>query len=393
MRPETRRLTTMSDGAVGSRQSAVGEAPPSPARRRTLREGYTTGACATAAAKAATIGLVSGVIPDVVTIHLPAGRDATFTLERRESEDGAVLCSVIKDAGDDPDVTHGAEICARVAWRDQPGVELAGGVGVGTVTRPGLGLEVGGPAINPVPRRMIAEAVTEAAGEALTGRGLRVEICVPAGEELAKRTLNARLGIVGGISILGTTGIVKPWSTAAWRASVVQAIDVAAANGVSHVVLSTGGRSESYAQALFPDLPEMAFVEMGEFTGQALKRAAARRIARVTLAGMIGKFSKLAQGHMMTHVAGNQVDPVFLSDLAREAGADDELVAAIAGANTARHVQELVLAAGLRGFFDLVVARVVEQCRAMVQGGARRAPLQVDAVLFDFDGAVLARSN
>jgi cobalt-precorrin-5B (C1)-methyltransferase len=231
-----------------------------------------------------------------------------------------------------------------------------------------------------------------------------VEISVPAGEELAKRTLNARLGIVGGLSILGTTGIVKPWSTAAWRASVLQAIDVAAANGVAHVVLSTGGRSEAYAQALYPDLPEMAFVEMGEFTGQALKRVVARRIERVTLAGMIGKFSKLAQGHMMTHVAGNQVDPAFLSELAREAGGADELVAAIAEANTARHVQELVLAAGLRGFFDIVAARVVAQCRVVVQesgarraevreAGARRAPLQVDAVLFDFDGAVLARSG
>ena len=378
----------MSDGAVGSRQSAIEERSPSASRRRTLREGYTTGACATAAAKAATIGLVSGAIPETVTIHLPAGRDATFALERREFEGGAVLCSVIKDAGDDPDVTHGAQICARVAWQDQEGIELAGGVGVGTVTRPGLGLAIGGPAINPVPRRMITESVIEAAGEALTGRGLWVEISVPAGEELAKRTLNARLGIVGGLSILGTTGIVKPWSTAAWRASVLQAIDVAAANGVTHVVLSTGGRSEAYAQGLFPELPEMAFVEMGEFTGQALKRAVARRIARVTLAGMIGKFSKLARGHMMTHVAGNQVDPVFLSELAREAGGDDGLVAAVAAANTARHAQELVLAARVGAFFDVVVERVVAQCRAVVQDA-----LAVDAVLFDFDGAVLARSG
>lgn len=373
---------------VGSRQSAVGEGPPSPARRRTLREGYTTGACATAAAKAATIGLVTGVIPEVVTIHLPAGRDATFALHQRRFEGDAVLCSVIKDAGDDPDVTHGAEICARVSRRAEPGIELAGGQGVGTVTRPGLGLPIGGPAINPVPRRMITEAVTEAAGAALDRHGLRVEISVPAGEELAKRTLNARLGIVGGISILGTTGIVKPWSTAAWRASVLQGIDVAAANGITHIVLSTGGRSESYAMRLYPELPEMAFVEMGEFTGQALKRAAARRIARVTLAGMIGKFSKLAQGHMMTHVAGNQVDLAFLAELARAAGGDDDLVAAIATANTARHAQELAAAAGCHSFFDLIAERVAAQCRAVV-----RDAVAIEAILFDFDGAVLARSG
>src|SRR5581483_9936938 len=200
---------------------------------------------------------------------------------------------------------------------------------------PGLGLEVGGPAINPVPRRMITEAVTEAAGAHLHEHGLRVEISVPKGEELAKRTLNARLGIIGGISILGTTGIVKPWSTAAWRASVVQGIDVAAANGISHIILSTGGRSERFAQALYPELPEMAFVEMGEFTGAALKRAAARRMRRATLAGMIGKFSKIAQGHFMTHVAGNQVDPGFLASVARDAGASEALAARIAQANTA----------------------------------------------------------
>lgn len=363
------------------------QTPPSPARRRGMREGYTTGACATAAAKAATMGLLTGEVPATVTIHLPAGRDATFTLHQRRIEDGAVLCSVIKDAGDDPDVTHGAEICARVSRRDGPAIELVGGVGVGTVTRPGLGLAIGGPAINPVPRRMITAAVTEVAGD-ISVRGLRVEISVPAGEELAKRTLNARLGIIGGISILGTTGIVKPWSTAAWRASVLQAVDVAAANGVSHIVLSTGGRSEQYAQALLSHLPELAFVEMGEFTGQALRRAAARGIARATLAGMIGKFSKLAQGHMMTHVAGNQVDPTFLAELARAAGAGQAVAGQVATANTARHVQEIIAAAGCRAFFGVLVQRVVAECRAVV-----RDALAVDAVLFDFDGTVLARSD
>lgn len=361
------------------------EYTPAP-RRRGLREGYTTGACATAAAKAAALALLSGRPVERVTIHLPVGRDATFALCRCEFGPGWVRCGVIKDAGDDPDVTHGAEIQATVSRSDTPGITLVGGPGVGTVTRPGLGLAVGGPAINPVPRRMITEAVGAVAA-AYGVPGLRVEIAVPNGEELARRTLNPRLGIVGGLSILGTTGIVKPWSTAAWRASVLQAIDVAAANGIAHVVLSTGGRSEKFAQALFPELPELAFVEMGEFTGHALKRAAARRLRRVTLAGMIGKFAKLAQGHMMTHVAGNRVDTAFLAELARAAGATETLARAIAGANTARHAQELAQAAGCARFFAEVTRRVAHQCRAVVHGA-----LAVDAVLFDFDGTVLARS-
>jgi cobalt-precorrin-5B (C1)-methyltransferase len=359
---------------------------PSPRRRRGMREGYTTGACATAAATAATTGLLTGTVPETVTIHLPAGRDATFALHRRESGAEGVLCSVIKDAGDDPDVTHGAEICARVTRLAEPGIALTGGNGVGTVTRPGLGLEIGGPAINPVPRRMIVEAVTAAAAAAGYAGGLRVEISVPRGEELAKQTLNGRLGIVGGISILGTTGIVKPWSTAAWRASVLQGIDVAAANGVTHVVLSTGGRSEKYAMAHHPELPELAFVEMGEFTGAALKRAAARGMTRATVAGMIGKFAKLAQGHMMTHVAGNQVDPRFLAELAREAGVAAAVATEIETANTARHVQELITAAGCARFFAVVCERVAAQCHAAAGGR-----LAVEALLFDFDGPLLAR--
>jgi cobalt-precorrin-5B (C1)-methyltransferase len=218
-------------------------------------------------------------------------------------------------------------------------------------------------------------------------RGLEVEISVPRGEELARKTLNGRLGIVGGISILGTTGIVRPWSTASWRASVEQAIDVAAANGQRHIALTTGGRSEKYAMALL-GLPEVAFVEMGIFTGHALKRSVARGMERVTLAGMIGKFSKLAQGHFQTHVAGNQVDPSFLAELARESGANDALVAQIQGANTARHVQELVQTAGPSRFFEAVAGQVAERSGQYVRG-----QLAIEAILFDFDGEVLGRAD
>jgi cobalt-precorrin-5B (C1)-methyltransferase len=351
-----------------------------------MRTGFTTGACAAAAAKAATQALLTQQPVADVTIHLPAGSDATFQIVACELSSLACRCTVVKDAGDDPDVTHGAEICTRVSWTDEPGIHLAGGIGVGVVTRPGLGLEVGGPAINPVPRRMISEAVAEAAGDILTTRGLVVEVSVPRGEELAKRTLNGRLGILGGISILGTTGIVRPWSTASWRASVEQAIDVAAANGQRHVVLTTGGRSEKFAMALL-SLPEVAFVEMGIFTGRALQRCVARGIERVSLAGMIGKFSKLAQGHFQTHVAGNQVDPEFLAELATQAGAAAPLVLAIKGANTARHAQELVEADRLTPFFQVLAETVAERSRTYVHH-----KIVAEAILFDFDGRVLGRA-
>lgn len=357
-----------------------------PVHRRGMRTGFTTGACATAAARAATQALLTQQPVLEVTIHLPAGSDATFQIVACELSAQACRCTVIKDAGDDPDVTHGAEICTQVSWTDEPGIHLIGGIGVGVVTRQGLGLDVGGPAINPVPRRMISEAVAEAAGEVLTSRGLEVEVSVPRGDELAKRTLNGRLGIVGGISILGTTGIVRPWSTASWRASVEQAIDVAAANGQRHVVLTTGGRSEKFAMAVL-HLPEIAFVEMGIFTGRALQRCVAREIERVSLAGMIGKFSKLAQGHFQTHVAGNQVDPEFLAELAIQAGAATPLASAIKGANTARHVQELAEAAGLGTFFQVLAVTVAERSRTYVHG-----KIVAEAILFDFDGRVLGRA-
>ncbi|MHB8576355.1 MAG: cobalt-precorrin-5B (C(1))-methyltransferase [Dehalococcoidia bacterium] len=353
--------------------------------RRGMRTGYTTGSCAAAAARAATIVLITGQAVAEVTVDLPIGKAATFQ-PRCEIEEGHVRCVVVKDAGDDPDVTHLAEIAATVWWQESPGIDLRGGVGVGKVTLPGLGLEIGGPAINPVPRRMILNEVALAAGELLTRRGLVVEISVPRGEELAKKTLNARLGIVGGISILGTTGIVRPFSTAAYRASVGQGIDVTAANGQSTVVLSTGGRSERFAQQLLC-LPDVCYVEMGEFTGFALKRAARRHLKRAILAGMIGKFSKIARGHFMTHVAGNQVEPVYLADLASQCGADGELCRAMAGANTARHVQELAQARNLTAFFERIASETAQQCHAHV-GGA----LDIEALLFDFDGTLLGRA-
>jgi cobalt-precorrin-5B (C1)-methyltransferase len=357
-----------------------------PPNRRNLRTGYTTGACATAAAKAATQALLTAQPEERVTIHLPAGVDATFELHSCEVGPTSCRASVIKDAGDDPDVTHGAEIVAEVRWAAEPGIHLRGGVGVGTVTLRGLGLEIGGPAINSVPRKMLTEAVSAVAGDRLRERGLEVTISVPNGEALARKTLNGRLGIVGGISILGTSGIVRPWSTAAWRASVEEAIDVAAANEQRHIVLTTGGRSEKYAMETL-GLPELAYVEMGIFTGRALQRCVQRGAERVSLAGMIGKFSKLAQGHFQTHVAGNQVDPPYLAEVAVACGSPPSLAAAIQSANTARHVQELVQEADLSRFFDAICAQVVERSIQHVNG-----KLDIEALLYDFDGSLLGRA-
>ncbi len=250
-----------------------------------LRRGWTTGTCASAAAKAAAIGLVTGVVPSKVDVALPGGRRVQFDVEGAGSlpvREGPGVAIVVKDAGDDPDCTDGARMTAEVSWAHPAGAdrgvassELRAGTGVGTITKPGLGLDVGAPAINPVPRRMILDALAE-----VTDRPVVVTFSVPGGERMAERTTNARLGIVGGISILGTTGIVKPFSTAAYRASVVQQIDVAAAQGFRRIILCTGSRSEQAAVAMMPGLDQVCFVEVGDFTGIALRRCASKEVKR-----------------------------------------------------------------------------------------------------------------
>jgi cobalt-precorrin-5B (C1)-methyltransferase len=362
---------------------------PGPRRRRGLRTGFTTGACAAAATLSACLQLVEGHPVADVAIALPGGVEHRFAVEDCRAGDGWTSAVVVKDAGDDPDVTHGARVTATAAWSDTPGLELRGGPGVGTVTLPGLGLEVGGPAINPVPRRMIGEAAAAALAVAEgRGGGLAVTISVPGGAEMARRTMNPRLGVLGGISILGTTGIVRPWSTASWRASVVQAVGVAAANGVTHLVLSTGGRSEGYARSRLPELPGVAFVEMGEFAGHALDRCCELGIRSVTLAGMVGKLAKLSQGQFQLHVAAGGVDAGLLADLALRAGADAALADRVRAAHTARHAQEMVLAGGVRGFFDELCAAAAGRCHERTHGA-----VAVEAWCFDPDDGTLLGSG
>jgi len=359
-----------------------------PRDRKGLRTGFTTGACAAAAAKAATRYLVTGAELSEIETTLPNRASVRFALARCERTDDRAICSIIKDAGDDPDCTHGAELVAEVCLRGEPGVEIRGGAGVATVTRPGLGLTVGDPAINPVPRRNITEMVEQelAAGPPGALRGAVVTISVPGGEDMAKQTTNARLGLLGGISILGTTGIVQPYSTAAFKASVVQEIDVAAAAGVTTVVLTTGGKSEQYAQALHPELPPQAFIQVGDFIGVGIKHSARRGMTRAIVVGMIGKLSKMAGGRLQTHVAGSEVDLDLLAEFAGEAGGDAELVAQIRVANTARHVLELCRAAGVVGITGVICARAAGHL-ARAGGGA----LPVHVLLVDFGGALLGR--
>lgn len=337
---------------------------------KALRTGWTTGTCSAAAAKAATLALVTGVPTARVEVALP-GKDGRWTqrvafpVERcEELKAGIWQAVVVKDAGDDPDVTHGAHLTATVSWREAAGIELDGGEGVGVVTKPGLGLEVGGPAINPVPRAMIERAVNEAldAVASIINRptndergvgGVRVVISVPGGEVMARKTTNRRLGIIGGISILGTTGIVRPFSTASWRASVEQAVAVLGAQAASTdgplppLVLCTGGRTEKGAMALLPDVPEMCFVEVGDFTGAALRKAVEHAVRDVVFVGMIGKLTKLASGVLMTHYTRSAVDTDVLADITRQAvRGDDALAERVSAANTARHAYEVWQEAG-----------------------------------------------
>ncbi len=359
-------------------------------RKTALRTGWTTGTCASAAAKAATTALGTGQIQHVVEVALPDGQRVSFpvddcTLSENQAQAQAV---VVKDAGDDPDVTHGARLTATVRWREEPGIELDGGVGVGVVTKPGLGLELGGPAINPVPRAMITQAVGEAVD--LSRNGVTVIISVPDGERMARKTTNARLGIIGGISILGTTGIVRPFSTASWRASVEQAISVLAAQGEDTVVLCTGGRTEKGAMKLLPRLPEVCFVEVGDFTGAALRKAAEHRLSQVVFVGMAGKLTKLAAGVLMTHYTRSKVDLALLEDITRAVGGPEDLAAQTGQANTARHAAELWDQAGFlpQAGRELCAraARVLSRFSAEIAAPEGKSPPRIRVIMVDFTG-------
>lgn len=357
--------------------------------KQDLRSGFTTGACAAAATKAALLALVRQSVVSSVVIRLPIGQLVKFALHLCRYSEHEGMASVIKDAGDDPDVTDKAEIVSRVSWTPDPGINFLRGMGVGLVTRKGLPIPPGEPAINPAPRALIQETVADVLAEhSLAGRGLTVEISVPRGEELAKKTFNPRLGIVGGISILGTTGIVVPYSTSAWVASVVQEIDVAVAAGLLELVLTVGARSEKVARDLWPDRPEESFVQVGPFFGEALRHCAKVGVKQLTLAAMIGKLAKFAAGSDSVHSTASTQDFEFLSRIAQQCGASETLCRKIASANTAQEVSDLSTDHGIHDFHRQVCIQAMRNAQSIVS-----SHVELTIVLLGMKGDILGRCS
>jgi len=340
--------------------------------QQTLRRGWTTGACATAATKAALTALVSGKFPDPVEITLPKGQQVSFALALEEKGADWARAGIIKDAGDDPDVTHGCMVVATVRRRDS-GVVFTAGEGVGMVTRPGLPVAVGEPAINPVPRQMMEAVVAELGG------GAEIEISIPGGAALAEKTWNGRLGIVGGLSILGTTGIVNPFSCAAWIASIHRGIDVARAAGFGHVAGCTGSTSEDAVQKHY-GLPLEAMLDMGDFAGGLIKYLAFNPVPRLTIGGGFGKMVKLAQGAMDLHSGRSQVDFAWLAEFAPA-----RLREAVLQANTAQHVLELCG----DGIAQFVAAAALGQVQTRLQGSG----VVADVIVVDRAGRIIAHAG
>jgi cobalt-precorrin-5B (C1)-methyltransferase len=353
-----------------------------------LRRGWTTGACATAATKAALTALLTGRFPDPVTIRLPKGHTPAFALAEEALGEGWARAGIVKDAGDDPDVTHGALIRATVTpGAPGSGVVFAAGEGVGTVTKAGLPIPPGEPAINPVPRRLMREVVAEVAAEHGGSGDLVLELSVPGGGALAEKTWNPRLGILGGLSILGTTGVVQPYSCSAWIHSIHRGIDVARANGLTHVAGSTGATSEQLVRHLY-GLPDVALLDMGDFAGGLLKYLRDHPVPRLTVAGGFAKTVKLAQGFLDLHSGRSQVDFAWLAARLRELDTAPELVARAETANTAGEVLQLAREAELP-LADLVAARARATARATL--GA--APVSVEVLVTDRAGTLVGRAD
>ncbi len=355
-----------------------------------LRRGWTTGACAAAATRAAYEALVTGRFPDPVSVTLPGGEAPSFPLVLAERGTDHGRAGVRKDAGDDPDVTHGALVESWV--RPAPpgaGIVFRAGEGVGTVTRPGLSLAVGEPAINPAPRRMIA-AMLGALAPALGGPAdVSVAIAIPDGRRLARQTMNGRLGIVGGLSVLGTSGIVKPYSCAAWIASIRQGIDVAAAAGATHLAAATGRVSERAAAALY-GLDDGSLIDMGDFAGATLKLVRRKPVPRLTIAGGFGKISKLADGHLDLHSARSTVDRAGLVRRLAALGASEATLAEARAAASAAAILAVASDAGL-ALGNTVAAAARDQALAVL-AGARPSPA-VDVLIVDRAGSVVGRAG
>jgi len=344
-----------------------------------LRRGWTTGACATAATKAAYAALLTGDFPDPVVIKLPRGETPSFALALEGKGEGWARAGIIKDAGDDPDVTHLCTVISTVRFAAKgTGITFRAGLGIGTVTKPGLPVPPGEPAINPVPRQMMCAVIAELGGPS----DVEIEISIPNGEELAKQTWNPRLGIVGGLSVLGTTGIVHPFSCSAWIASIQQGIDVARAAGLTHLAGCTGSTSEDAVRSLYK-LPLEAMIDMGDFAGGFLKYLRRHPVRRVTIGGGFGKLVKLAQGALDLHSGRSQVDFQWLADRVPPSVASQ-----VAKANTAQEVFDICK----RSEFN-VGKLIADLALGTARQALRNSHIELDIVLVDRQGGIVGRAG
>ena len=357
-------------------------------QEKPLRRGWTTGACAAAAVKAAYTALLTGTFPDPVTISLPKGETPSFSLAAKEAGEDFARAGIIKDAGDDPDVTHGALIIVTLRRHNQGNrVVFKAGEGVGTVTKPGLPIVVGEPAINPAPRRMMTGEIETLASEFGDAGNIEIEISVPDGGEIARKTWNPRLGILGGISILGTTGVVIPYSCSAWIHSIHRGIDVAGATGLTHVAGCTGSTSENSVQSLY-SLSDTAMLDMGDFAGGLLKYLRAHPLPHLTIGGGFGKLTKLAQGHLDLHSARSQVNFTVLAKEAASLGAPENICEKVRGANTANEVLEIATSENIE-----LPSRIANLARETAMGVLKEKAIKVEVLIFDRRGALAGQSD
>ena len=351
-----------------------------------LRFGWTTGTCASAAVNASYMALMTGEFPDRVTIVTPSGKNADLKIAETRSGEGWALAGVVKDAGDDPDVTHGALICATVRLgASDSGVVFRQGAGVGVVTKPGLPIEVGEPAINPVPRQMMCDVIDALALSLGGTRDVEIEISVPDGDKIALKTWNPRLGIEGGISILGTTGVVRPFSCSAWIASIHRGIDVARANALPHVIGSTGATSESFAKERY-NLPDIALLDMGDFVGGMLKYMRKNPVPFLTIAGGFGKLVKMAQGAVDLHSARSQVDFEKLAQLAVPLGFRH---ADVANANTVLEIVQMADADQRHALASMIA----DQARNAALTYLKRDDIAIEILVISRNGTLLGQAG
>jgi cobalt-precorrin-5B (C1)-methyltransferase len=383
--------TIANDLSIAEGEQDLPEEVKEKKKKGQLRTGLTTGTTASAATKAALYTLLTKKVVREIQVTLPKGKIVTLPIKWTQITTSSVTCAVIKDGGDDPDVTHGAEICSTVEFTSDIGiVQIEGGTGVGKVTKPGLGLPIGSWAINPVPMKMIKNSASEiltSISPSPKSIGIKIKITVPKGAELALKTDNPRLGILGGISILGTTGIVLPYSTASFAAAIRQGLDVGIAQNANTFILTTGGRSEDFMRKLFGEkYPDHCYVQMGDFAGYSVKQCHDKGVKKIFIGGFIGKLTKIAMGIKQTHVRGSHVSMDFMAKLAKEAGASEHVTNLIINANTARHVSEIIDSNSVIGFYNLICREAARQLESY-----SGKDLLIEVILFDFEGKLVGR--